>query len=254
MSDLLEQVVMPQDEPTRLIPLTQGKHAIVDAADFEWLSQWKWHADWSERRQTWTARTNLRRANGKYRGIRMHQMLMGYLGFRVDHRNGDGLDNRRSNLRPCTAVTNAQNRSKLTSKSSIFKGVTYNRQGMWQAYIRVDKKLKHLGMFDNEIDAARAYNLAANEHFGAFAKLNDLNDTKLAERQNRLQDGRRSATGFRGVSYDRERNKFEAQIHRLGKTHHLGRFENAHDAALAYDKAATDLLGPKAVLNFPPKG
>ncbi len=254
MSDLLEQVVMPQREPTRLIPLTQGQFAIVDAGDFDWLSQWKWHADWNPRKKQWSARTNVTEADGRQRGIRMHRMIMGDAVRMVDHIDGNTLNNCRSNLRACTPITNGRNRSKVAPSSSRFKGVSWNRrQGYWGAYIRIDKQLKYLGCFSKEVDAARAYNDAATRHFGPFARLNDLTaPTQEFRPQREVQSvGRNNATGFRGVCRVSKSSKYAAQIYHDGKTYKLGGYSDPREAALAYDQAAIRLLGSKAVLNFP---
>jgi len=111
--------------------------------------------------------------------IFMHRLLLGFGPGdpEVDHANHNGLDNRRSNLRPCSPSQNQANKT-LTPKrpkSSIFRGVTWVRaRRRWQASIQVEGKSLFLGQFDNEEDAARAYNDAARAHFGEFATINDL--------------------------------------------------------------------------------
>jgi hypothetical protein len=103
--------------------------------------------------------------------VRLHRLIMGAKrGELVDHINGDTLDNRRSNLRFATKAENSRN-ARIKGGSSRFKGVSFNG---WAAHIRVDGKLKHLGRFATEEEAARAYNEAAIRHFGEFARLNEL--------------------------------------------------------------------------------
>lgn len=88
----------------------------------------------------------------------------------TDHWSGDGLDNRRDNLRPCTNQLNQANRRKQKG-SSRFKGVCWvPRENRWVAQIQVNKKHHHLGYFTNEEEAAEAYRLAAMKHFGEFAR------------------------------------------------------------------------------------
>jgi len=150
------------------IPLTRDKFAIVDDADCEYLNQWKWLAhkkpgtDYVEREE-----------NG--RTILMSRQIMN-LDFgdcrEVDHINGNGLDNRRCNLRICTRRQNQMNRRKHKGKS-CFKGVGCDGvRRKWRARIRVGGRLIHLGRFENEIDAAEAYDKAALQYFDEFACTN----------------------------------------------------------------------------------
>lgn len=94
----------------------------------------------------------------------------------IDHINGDGLDNRRANLRPCLRRENVLNSAKTgLPTTSRYKGVCWlSRTRKWQAYIKVNRKQRSLGYFDNEVDAALAYNAAARIEFGEFAWLNPV--------------------------------------------------------------------------------
>jgi len=145
------------------MPLTQGKFALVDDADYEWLSRWKWHAH--EDHGNWYAE--------RWR-VRMHnEILPPPAGLEVDHKNHDGLDNRRINLRLGTHAQNGANRLPNKNHSSIFKGVTRRGgRGKWQAAIRVNGQRTHLGQFGDEQQAARAYDAAALAAFGEFARTN----------------------------------------------------------------------------------
>ena len=94
---------------------------------------------------------------------------------RVDHINGNGTDNRRENLRVVTHAQNLMNRPGWRKSSSKYKGVTfYKRDQKWQAKICPSGKTMHLGYFDQELDAAKAYNAAAMQHFGKYAVLNEV--------------------------------------------------------------------------------
>ena len=94
---------------------------------------------------------------------------------RVDHANGNGLDNRRCNIRLCEHRQNMWNQGGRKNTSSKYKGVTYfKRDGNWQAKIAPNGKTVHLGYFKTEEEAAKAYNDKAVELFSEFAKLNDL--------------------------------------------------------------------------------
>jgi hypothetical protein len=112
--------------------------------------------------------------NGSKRSIRLHRFLMDAPeGTQVDHINGDGLDNRRCNLRFATQAQNQANQRSARGSSSMFKGVGWFKQTKrWVARIKKDKKEYHLGYFDDEIKAAEAYDIKAKELFGEFAKLN----------------------------------------------------------------------------------
>lgn len=154
---------------SKKISLTQGKFAIVDDADFEWLNQWKWHHSGGY------ARRNIRQKAGKKKSISMHRLIMNPPpDMDIDHANGHGLDNRRRNLRFCTCSQNLGNSRKWKrATSSRYKGVSWAcSRHKWQAHIQSTDKRHSLGRFDNEEEAARAYNIAAKKAFGVFARLN----------------------------------------------------------------------------------
>ena len=95
----------------------------------------------------------------------------------VDHIDGDKTNNHYENLRYATHSENGMNLKTRTNTSSVYKGVYFQKKaGKWAAYIRINRILKHLGLFDNERDAAEAYNAAAIEHFGIYKKLNVIED------------------------------------------------------------------------------
>jgi len=150
----------------KTIPLSRGKVALVDDADFEWLSQWKWSVcndDGYAVRNT--------RVDGKQVNIRMHRLLLGAgPGQMVDHANGDTLDNRRANLRLCTMTESNRNRRSRPGRGLTHRGVTL-RQGKYYARIAVARRQQWLGPFDTEEAAASAYDAKARELFGAFARL-----------------------------------------------------------------------------------
>jgi hypothetical protein len=111
---------------------------------------------------------------GKVKKIYMHRFIMDApAGKLVDHSNNKTLDNRRSNLRIASYSENNSNRAKKKNTSSQYIGVHLNKSsGRWIAQIRIDGKGTHLGSFDSEIDAAKAYDEAAIKHRGVFARLN----------------------------------------------------------------------------------
>ena len=154
-------------EGAKLIPLTRGKFAIVDAEDYESLDRYKWHANKGSR--TYYARS---RKNGKM--IRMHRVITNApKGLVVDHINHNGADNRKKNLRICTYAENSHNRRCGRRGSSKYKGVSRcKKKELFLACIRCDGKHYHLGRFKSEIAAAKAYDKKARELFGQFAYLN----------------------------------------------------------------------------------
>jgi hypothetical protein len=147
----------------RQIPLGEGYYAYVDAADYEWLSQWAWglHNGYAGRYQ-----------KGKL--VFMHREIMQPpKGKIVDHENRNKLDNTRTNLRVCTQQENMRNTGKRNGTSSRFRGVSYSRRyGKWRARIWFEGKCTDLGLFTDEVEAARAYDRKAVELFGEFARLN----------------------------------------------------------------------------------
>lgn len=156
----------------KTIQLTQGYVATVDDEDFERVSAFKWFAvvDKSKRR---TVHQVYARTKMGDRAIGLHRFLLNALpGQLVDHKNTDGLDCRRENLRLVTREQNGANRRKGIGTSSKFKGVTRWSRGRWRAQIQSNGKMMHLGIFNHEEDAAREYDRAAKEFFGSFALLN----------------------------------------------------------------------------------
>jgi hypothetical protein len=147
------------------IPLTQGLFAAVDDDDFEWLSQWKWSVNRCAGDLVYAARRNGRKHE------KMHRLIMGFPSLDVDHKDGNGLNNQRDNLRIGTRSQNAVNRGPDQRNSSGFKGVSLDH-GRWRARIRIGRVLVSLGHYGTAEEAARAYDTAAIEHFGDFAYLN----------------------------------------------------------------------------------
>jgi len=151
----------------RLIPLTRQKFAIVDAKDYYYLSQFQWYALHGKR--TFYA---CRRKNGKT--IKMHRLITNAPSHLVvDHIDHNGLNNRRSNLRLCTAAQNTRNAAPSTGATSKYKGVHWYRDAKkWVAEIYLNRKKYHLGYFTDEIEAAKAYDKKAKVLHGQFACLN----------------------------------------------------------------------------------
>jgi len=152
----------------RAIKLTVGKTAIVSLEDYETLNQHRWRALRGPK-----CFYAVRSEKGKT--IYMHnQIMQPPAGKLADHTDHNGLNNFRPNLQLATRSQNACNRRKRDTKcTSRYKGVWFNkREGKWMSAIKVDGRCIHLGYFDNEIDAAKAYDEAAKLYHGKFAVLN----------------------------------------------------------------------------------
>lgn len=167
----------------KLIALSQqGKHkgkffVQVDDEDFNFLNQWKWYAN--KFKHTCYVRRVVR-VNGRKSQIIMHRVILNAKDKQIiDHIDGNGLNNQKSNLRFCTQSQNSANKrawgiSKylgVSLRRDVHKNYVYTK---WRAYIDIDGRQKNLGLFNSEIDAALIYNEAAKKVHGEFAKLNQI--------------------------------------------------------------------------------
>lgn len=156
---------------TACIELTQGLVALVDEADADALRRWHWSV-LASRGRTYAVRSGPR---PKRAAVLMHRVLMGLPPGRtpiVDHVNGNGLDNQRANLRLATRSQNNANQDGQKRRRSRFKGVAL-QGGRWVARIRDNGRLRYLGSFERDTEAAAAYDAAAREVFGEFARTNE---------------------------------------------------------------------------------
>lgn len=154
------------------IILTQGKVALVDDEDFEYLNQWKWRAQ--KGRDTYYA-VRFQWVNGRDTKISMHRLILSLVDKSIlcDHRDRNGLNNQKYNLRIASYSGNGSNRTSGKNSSSVFLGVSWiNREKRWCAQIKKDNIVRHIGYFESEIEAAKAYDKHALEIHGEFANLN----------------------------------------------------------------------------------
>ena len=156
------------------IPLTQGQFALVDDEDFEELNKFKWQA-MKDRVTYYAVRTVYDRPNKKQYAVLMHRFILGLTDPKIqgDHIDHNGLNNQRSNLRVATRKQNIRNSTGNKKAMSIYKGVTfYTKENKWVAQISINGKNKYLGIFTDEIEAAKKYDEMAKLHYGEFAYLN----------------------------------------------------------------------------------
>lgn len=158
----------------REIQLTQGQIAIVDDEDYDALNAFKWYAWWSKYTETFYAVRNTPLGGGKWGRLHMHRFVTSAPeDMHVDHINKNTLDNSKENLRVCPASENQRNRGKQQNNTSGFKGVYFHKAcNKWCARIGIENKKLHLGLFTDILEAARAYDKAALELHGAFARTN----------------------------------------------------------------------------------
>lgn len=154
----------------KTIRLSQDRVAIVDDEDYEKISLYSWCVTYNAR-EKWYAQTTIK---GTTKSLLMHRYILNAKkGQIVDHINGNGLDNRKVNLRPCTIAQNIYNQTTSKHNKSGFKGVSWvKKHKKWYASIHFNYKSYNLGMFTTKEEAAKAYNEKAKEFFGEFAKLN----------------------------------------------------------------------------------
>lgn len=154
----------------RTIPLTKGYSALVDDQDYEAITIHKWRVCIQSDRTKYAIRTSSRK-EGKRRTIAMHRELL-RTDQHVDHKDGDGLNNRRDNLRRASKSQNGQNVPKYKG-AGRFKGASWStRDRRWISQIQCGTVVRHIGSFKREENAAQAYNFAAAELFGEFASFN----------------------------------------------------------------------------------
>lgn len=225
---------------SRTIPLTRGYVAIVDDEDYQWLRQWRWGV-WAYERRAYAVR-NLYLGNQRQSRVRMHrEILQAPEGMLVDHIDGNGLNNRRSNLRLATHKENARNsRKSIGVSSSTYKGVAYEKEtGQWRARIRDDNGLVYIDRYHSEEAAACAYDLAAVRCHGEFARLNfpgrsQQDKERLArEASAKEQLALTRSSKHQGVHFHKGIGKWVARVTIGGRRKNIGSFLTEEEAITA---------------------
>lgn len=148
------------------IKLTKGKIALIDDEDFECVSKFNWYASYNG--YVFYARTSINNTK-----MYLHKFITNILGKqKVDHKNGNTLDCRKENLRPCTSAQNSQNQKIRTDNTSGYKGVSYvKKRNKFSANICSNRKVIFLGLFETAEEAALVYNKFAIKLHNEFARL-----------------------------------------------------------------------------------
>lgn len=153
------------------IPLSKDKFALIDEIDYPIVSQFNWYARKGKRGVYYAT-------SRQHKNIHMHRLILDITDSKtfVDHKNNDGLDNTRNNIRIATCLQNNLNKRPYKNRSSEFKGVYWSKEKKkWVSQIKkAGCKTKHIGYFVSEIHAAIAYNTAARECHGEFAFINPV--------------------------------------------------------------------------------
>jgi hypothetical protein len=165
--------LVPLGNSTTAIPLGgpsgEGLYALIDDADAELAAGYHWCLN------NGYARAHIPGSGSGRNGaaghaIYLHTLLTGWA--RVDHEDGDPMNNTRKNLRKATQGQNMRNQAKRAGCSSPYKGITLIYSGTWLASVTVDYKVRFWQLFKDEVEAARAYDAAAEELHGEFARTN----------------------------------------------------------------------------------
>lgn len=233
------------------IPLTNSDRKVrVSPEDYDDLRKQNWYLDpsgYAYRKY---------RTNGKLKDEYLHRRIMGANDSNnnlIDHIDTDKLNCQRFNLRFADIFGNNRNMNKKKNPKykSMYKGVSPRKTKclgfLYDAKIFCHKSI-YLGSYIDELDAARAYNLAAIKYFGEFSNINNIENPFLEPTKYSGSYGKTSR--YVGVVFNKKNKKYIASINNNRKAFYLGCYENEIEAARAYNKKAIELYGDKARLNI----
>lgn len=234
--------------------------ALVDDEDYIRLSKYNWSIKQRKLKSSpdiFYAQTGIKK-NGKQVVESMHRMIMNpKKDMQVDHCDHNGLHNYKENLRICTRAENSRHRRISKNKlHSQYKGVTWdNRVKKWISHIRYNSKNLFLGYFTNEKLAAYMYDAASSLIHKEYSI---TNFNKIIPKYLKLVNTiihnsaivKTQTSKYLGVSYYKRTAKWKSRISLHNKRIHIGYFDTEHQAAIAYNTRAKELLGTKAKLNI----
>ncbi len=211
----------------------------VDDEDYDWLSSYKWRI--LKSRNTCYVNTHLKEGSG-----RMHRMIYkkhyGLLDDQdIDHKDRNGINNQKDNLRICNPSQNGINVAKYAlSATSRFKGVTKHNCG-WYARIKVNQSYQCIGVFVSERDAGIAYDIRAKQIFGEFAHLNvpDVLPIDIQRVKNLVKNPKKvknATSKYFGVFFSKNRNRWGYNVHYAGKNKQRLHFKTEVEAATERDR------------------
>lgn len=217
------------------IELTQGLVALVDDDDYERVSKHSWYIEKSGRGYIY-ARTKTKNVR-----ILMHRFILGAPSDKVvDHLNHKTLDNRKCNLRVCSIRDNNNNSLARKNTSSKYKGVYFCKHlNKWKAEI----KKTHIGCFNNEIDAAKAYDEKAKELYNEYACINfpSNGERSAIEVNEYIPIKRKQYSNHKGVGFIKRTGRWVARLTIAGKRTHIGCYDTEAAAISARDKFLKEL-------------
>lgn len=188
----------------------------------------------------------------------IHRFILNFPNCKIiDHKDRNGLNNRKSNLRIATASQNAANSIASSKKKVPWKGVSFKpKKNLYIVQLVKDGVKKDFGLFKNPLLAAAKYNEVAIQYHGEFARLNEFTEEQKREIENppkeQMRKYKTNVTGFIGVSLKtkgRGVKRYTSTIFHNGKNIFLGHFMTPKEAAIAYNKAALQYKGDKATIN-----
>lgn len=218
-----------------------GVTFLVSEQDAEKVIALPWYAR-KNRSGVWRV-TGFYREHKVTRTITLSRFLLDApSGLLVDHKDGNGLNNTRDNLRLATKAQNNRNRRICTASSNSFKGIVRVRSGRWEARISVNSVRISLGRFSSDVEAAKAYDSAALHYYGEFARLNFPDETPAVYGQKIKREKYRGA-------FQRKSGRWTSKL-KFNNTHvYIGTFDTPEQAAEAYNKKVIELGAPSKWLN-----